>query len=421
MFLVQLAALGLHRTDSAGIFRDEEAWLTALRGLTRDYPNDEPWCLAVSDWSKPALLQPPVPDGVKLATEIATPDALDLLITARNHDLKQSIAMKAEPQDWLFALVSLQTGEGYGGAGRKSIARMNGGSSSRSMLGLAPRATSAARAMDFRPGAHFHKDVRVLLSTREDQLTRYNYLGFPAEGGLPLAWLSPWPEDAQLNLTDLDIWFIEICQRVRLEDAGEGLRGWRGSSKSRRVNAKHLNGALGDPWAPVHKTENKSFTLSGRDFDYPTLIELLLSGNWDLPRLARPGSGELDSDQFVLIAEALARGNSKTEGFKSRILPIGGKAARALTVNPQREKLHALAQQQINEIKVFIDAIRHALALYAARGDWQARKKEHYIYASDARAKFERSAASLSTILEIEGLLTPELSTDISAGSERGP
>ncbi len=198
MFLAQLAALALHRAESAEIPVDEVTWLFALRGLTPNFLNDEPWCLAVSDWSKPALLQPPVPNDVKLASDIPTPDALDLLITSRNHDLKQSIAVHGEPQDWLFALVSLQTGEGYGGAGNQGIARMNGGSSSRPMLGLAPRNPSAQRVMDTSPGSHFRRDLQVLLATRDKELESCSHLGFRPTGGLGLTWLFPWPESVKL-------------------------------------------------------------------------------------------------------------------------------------------------------------------------------------------------------------------------------
>ena len=59
----------------------------------------------------------------------------DLLLTSRDHDLKQTVASRASPEDWVFALVSLQTSEGYGGRGNYGIAQMNGGSSSRPMLG----------------------------------------------------------------------------------------------------------------------------------------------------------------------------------------------------------------------------------------------------------------------------------------------
>lgn len=138
MFLVQLAALALHGAGADHIPETETEWVRVLRGLTPEFPADEPWCLVVDDSTKPAFLQPPLPAGVLLKTQVATPDALDLLITSRNHDLKQEVAREANAQDWVLALVSLQTGEGYGGAGNQGIARMNGGSSSRPMLGLAP-------------------------------------------------------------------------------------------------------------------------------------------------------------------------------------------------------------------------------------------------------------------------------------------
>jgi len=105
MFLVQLAALALHRAGASQLPQTEPEWAQALRGLTPEFPEDEPWRLVVDDWSKPAFLQPPVPAGVTLKTEISTPDALDLLITSRNHDLKQAVAHESDAQDWVIALV----------------------------------------------------------------------------------------------------------------------------------------------------------------------------------------------------------------------------------------------------------------------------------------------------------------------------
>ena len=76
-----------------------------------------PWCL-VAPPDRPALLQPPIPDGLAtLKNSIATPDALDMLVASRNHDLKGAVMARALPDDWLFALVSLQTMEGFLGAG----------------------------------------------------------------------------------------------------------------------------------------------------------------------------------------------------------------------------------------------------------------------------------------------------------------
>lgn len=385
MFLVQLAALALRHSSNNNLYEDEEAWASALRTLTPGFCADEPWHLVVDDWKQPAFLQPPVPDGVKLGNPVPTPDALDLLITAKNHDLKQSVARQGQPEDWLFALVSLQTGEGYGGAGNHGIVRMNGGSSSRTMLAFAPLPTND-KAMTPRPGARFRRDVTVLLETYESELERHDYY---SDNGLGPTWLAHWPEDGQLQLKEIDLWFIEVCRRIRLTLTDGVLSGWKGTSNTTRINAKHLKGALGDPFAPVHKTDNKSFTLSGRDFDYSTLVDLMLSGNWEMPLLARPASCDGEHETMALVAEALARGNSKTEGFKSRILPISGKISRAL--GTKREQLHELATSQTATIVIFDKAIGNSLALAAARGDCEKRKKDHYTYAREAQSCFDRA------------------------------
>ena len=156
MFLVQLAALALHRAGARELPRTEEGWACSLRGLTHEFPEDEPWCLVVDDERKPAFMQPPVPIGVKW-TPVSTPDALDLLITSRNHDLKQAVARQAEAEDWILALVSLQTCEGFGGAKNYGIVRMNGGSSSRSMLGLTPLPQGNSKSSWPHPGLWFRE------------------------------------------------------------------------------------------------------------------------------------------------------------------------------------------------------------------------------------------------------------------------
>jgi len=285
-------------------------------------------------------------------------------------------------------LISLQTSEGYGGAGNHGISRMNGGSSSRPMLSLAPL-DRPGKDISPRPGSWFRRDLGVLLEARDREHERYAYLGFPNDGGLGLTWLAPWPDGSQLQTKELDLWFIEVCRRIRLRVSDNVLSGWKGTSKATRINAKHLKGALGDPFAPVHKTDNKSFTLAGRDFDYATLTDLILSGDWELPILARPT--RQDGESLVLVAQALARGNSKTEGFKSRILPIGGKVSHALTLGPRREALHLLARAQMEDINKFDWAIAGALALLAAGGDRERRRKDHYAYASKARAAVDRA------------------------------
>lgn len=161
MFLVLLAALALDRAGHDMVPETEAIWRDLLLALMGGDP--QPWALSAPD-DKPAFLQPPAPPGLNWQP-VETADGIDMLITARNHDQKQQAAREAEPEDWVFALVSLQTMEGYGGAGHQGIARMNGGSSSRPLLGLAP-ARPDGGGPD--PSSWWRRDVLRLLALRAE-------------------------------------------------------------------------------------------------------------------------------------------------------------------------------------------------------------------------------------------------------------
>lgn len=379
MFLVQLAALALWRSELAAPPVEADQWVAALRQLTPSHADDTPWRLVVADSRKPAFMQPPVPDQPLKWSSVRTPDALDMLITSRNHDLKQEVAQEASAEDWTFALVSLQTAEGYGGRGNQGIVRMNGGHSSRPMVGLAP-AHAGDTSIDL--SAWWARDVRQLLAARSRG--EYNGLGTPH--GTALLWCLDWPEGQELDLGSLDPWFIEACRRVRLAQSGRSIVGQRSTSKSPRVAGKVYHGNVGDPWAPVHQS-GKSLTLgTGGEFDYRRLTDLMFSGEWTVPLLAR--AGEDEHGDMLLVAEAFSRGNNKTEGFKSRVVP-----APARVVSMFRSPTAAdLAQAQVKEIKVIDTALRHALALAAARGVWNGIKRSHYAFSAPASKRFNRSA-----------------------------
>lgn len=350
MFLVQLATLALDGAGLRDLPHDAESWRAALRGLSADFPGDEPWHLVVADRAKPGFLQPPDPEGLKW-TPVATPDALDMLITSRNHDLKREIAHEAAPQDWLFALVSLQTMEGFGGAGNYGIARMNGGSSSRVLLGLAP-GVGQSSVVD--PSAWWARDVMALLGRRSG----------PA--GKALLWLDPWRDGKMLDLAGLDPLFIEICRRVRLTETAGGIAAERSTSKAARIAAKEAKGNLGDPWAPIHTTESKSLTLGDRDWSADLLVQLLFSGKneWAKPFLAEMHPGDSDRP-MLLIAEAFARGNSKTDGFKSRVVPI----PQAILPGGFYPAVVQVAASVLGDIASVTKTLRSALRLVACNGD----------------------------------------------------
>ena len=381
MFLAYLCALALYRGGRDDIPETAEDWSGLLLDLTGGA--SEPWTLVVGDLSKPAFLQPPVPEGsvAVLKNTIPTPDALDVLITAKNFDLKSAVAANAEVDDWVFALVSLQTMEGFLGAGNYGIARMNGGFSARPFLGLAPVGG---------PGAHLRRDVRALFADRERVLLMHE---FDDEDGLALVWLEPWEGTASLRVTRLDPWFIEICRRVRFVPGGDGFSVRGVGTKVPRIDAKALNGVTGDFWAPVNIEENKAFSLDARGFSHRVLVPMLFGeGNtrkYDLPPAlcVLPGEGNM-----TLVARGIVRGQGKSEGFHDRLVPLSRRVASALTDEDRRLTLGELANAQQGEIAQIASALRFACGVVAIGGAAEKPGKSHYAHAEPFIRRLEAEA-----------------------------
>jgi len=240
-FLVQLAALALLQAEQIEPSTEASEWARLLRGLTPDWLGDEPWSL-VSSPDKPALLQAPVPGGnlSDFKKQLETPDVLDMLITSKNHDLKRQVMTDAAPEDWLFALVTLQTMEGFLGAGNYGISRMNGGFANRPAVSIVPPGGI---------GARFCRDVSMLIAYRGEAFEQVPQ--FPLQGGLGLLWLKAWDGTRQLGLGEIDPYYIEICRRVRLIEEANGLGAVTAGSKKARIAAADLKGNTGDPWLPI--------------------------------------------------------------------------------------------------------------------------------------------------------------------------
>jgi CRISPR system Cascade subunit CasA len=352
MFLVQLAVLARSGQDGP-LPEDEETWRANLRRLTAEFEDDAPWHLVGEDDSMPAFLQPPDPGGVKWS-EVATPDALDMLITSRNHDLKREIAHDATPQDWLFALVSLQTMEGYT-AKYAGIVRMASGASSRVMLTLAP-AIHGTSAID--TSRWWHRDVTILLQNRKDS------------NGPALLWTLPWPNNSQLSLTNLDPLFIEACRRVRLKGELEKLY-----ALTSTVTKSHIDtdsGTWSDPWGPRKYDDFSALTLGTRDFDFRLIRELIWGKKnedkiWIRPQLLETEEVEKTHDMLI-VAEAFARGKggkSRTDGFKSRIIPVPKKVIKWMLGDKPIE----FSAQQIKTIDDIDHALRDGLRLVFVDGN----------------------------------------------------
>ena len=324
-FLVQIAAMGLESLASSELPGDDELdWARVVRALTPTWADDEPWCL-VTPVHTPALLQAPVPDPgadnyEKSFNKFAiAPDALDMLSTAKNHDLKADRMRCAKPDDWLFALVSLQTQEGVMGRGNYGVARMNSGYGNRTYVSLRPCETAA--------GAMFRHDLGALRTARNELGSTAAALGFATDEATALLWTVPWNGQESIPLSRLHPLFVEICRRVRLELREGELLARLANSKTARVDAKHLKGNLADPWTPIELSDSpKALSVTREGFSYRRMCELLFQSDkrsWRLPILARPRGR---SSGARLVAEGIARGQGKTEGIHRRAVDIPPKA-----------------------------------------------------------------------------------------------
>lgn len=315
--LVQLSALALAAAGRDDLPGDADAWRTLLLALTPSDPDGAAWSL-VGPPERPAFLQAPVPGGNLAGFKpVETPGELDMLIMSKNHDLKAAAMPADDAELWLYALVSLQTQEGFLGAGNYGIARMNGGFASRPAF---------FTTVDRLPGDRFRGDLSRALKKRSELGKTFGYR--PA-GGLGLTWLVPWDGAQSLPLEALDVFFIDICRRVRLVETRNGLRAFATSSKAPRIEAKAAKGNTGDLWTPLitDKDGAKAFTADARGWSYQQRVRLLF------PRMTRKGEtakpsplqsvDELEADaDLVVIGQVTVRGQGKTEGYHECRVPI---------------------------------------------------------------------------------------------------
>jgi CRISPR system Cascade subunit CasA len=306
--------------------------------LTPEHPDGAPWCL-VSPPDRPALLQAPVPSGslADWKKQIDAPDALDLLQTSKNHDVKAERALACEPDDWIFALVSLQTQEGGDGRDNHGISRMNKAYGSRPGVGAQPVG---------RWGAIWLRDTSLLLAERGNTAELY---ALDAAEGHALLWLLPWDGNDSLNPARLDPHYIEVCRRLRLCIDQLGRLNAKGTgSKLARIAAKELNGVTGDLWTPVDLAAGKALTITGKGFDYELAAMLLMGGKYRAAPAQQIGPGSA-TQSWVWVARGLVRGQGKTEGFHERRVPLSPRM-RSLLASNQQALLASVARERVDAI-----------------------------------------------------------------------
>ena len=336
MLLVQLAAMAVARETGGTVPTTPDGWRTALLALADG--TEAAWHLVTPDLAAPAFLQPPVPEGDLggFKSDLPTPDQLDVLVTSKSHDVKATRITQPRPEHWVYALVTLQTMEGFLGRGNYGVVRMNGGFGNRPLVGIAPALSPASR---------FQRDLQVLLDVRPTFSDRYDLSG-PA-----LLWTLPWDgkKASALPIWDLDPYFVEVCRRIRFTAGDDDpLTCWRATSKGQRVDAPgSLNGVTGDPWTPIDKSAAKALTLGGGGFTYQKIHQILLSGEYEKPPALKVQASE--DGMMYLVAQTLVRGQGKTEGLHHRVVPIPANVRSLFGRKSDLEQLALRAEARIEK------------------------------------------------------------------------
>lgn len=338
-FLVQLAAMALHQAKQDQPFATEQEWKSALQALTPEHPDGAAWCL-IAPHDKPAFMQAPVPGGDVSGwkNSLYAPDELDMLVTSKNHDLKAARMRHAEADDWVLALISLQTQEGFLGAGNYGISRMNGGFASRPALGAVPKGHW---------GRRWQRDVTALLNHRDAIVEG---MGLQDENGNGLLWLTTWSGENSLAFSSLDPFYIEFCRRIRLirPETAVQIGAIATGSKAARVEAKERNGITGDAWMPIDPAAGKALTIGADGFHYKIAAELLFGSKFRSP-IAQEIIAADGTEGIAVVAQGVTRGQGKTEGYHERRIPISPKMRNMLRQN-QTDQLSKIAGERVHAV-----------------------------------------------------------------------
>ncbi|WP_022835509.1 hypothetical protein [Salisaeta longa] len=254
-----LAQLGAIATENRDLPETEAGWREALAALTVP----EAWNLYTEDLSKPAFMQPPVPEGRLDGWKEIHPTEYDVPVLSKSHALKMRRVHTPTDEHWIYLLVNVQTTGFYSPGGRRTV-RMNGSYGSRPFFGLTP---------SLRLGPWIMHDIKVL-NTHVDRIEeKYSF----KREIHPLLWTRSWSGNGSLDLARLHPLFIDCPRRIRKGEA------WMKKSTEAERVIGDINGQTGDPWAPVNISEDKVLNPSRRDFEYRRLRDIIFGDTYERP------------------------------------------------------------------------------------------------------------------------------------------
>lgn len=341
-FLVQLAAIVLHQTKRAEPFATADDWRAALLALTPDEPDGAAWCL-VSPPDRPAFMQAAVMAGLDGKWETSTAaDEIDVLKTSKNHDLKSRRMTRSMTEDWLYALISVQTQSPSDSGSYKESSRMDGGWGRRPGIGIVPPGGYGARWL---------RDLRILLSERGNIAEIYGL----ERNGVALTWLVPWDGAASsaFQISQLDPFYIEIARRIRFVLNAGNIVAKTTTTPNSRINPVG-GGLTGDIWSPIDSDQDgkKVLTVRTAGFGYKTAANLVVPGKVEFS----PSMKIQRTDPAVglkLLMQSIAWGPKNTNhGYHERIVLIGKKMAAMLAAmrSPEISKLGEISKARVEQI-----------------------------------------------------------------------
>jgi len=348
IFCCYLAGAVLARQGKTDPHQDAAFWLEGIRSLTRQEGcvDDSPWMLIVDDPVKPAFMQPPE-SNQKYTAKAMTPDALDALITSRNHDVKFSRAKNPYLDNWFFALICLNGIAGYGGRNTNGVARMNTGAGSRPRVSWLP---------NLRLGDQFTRDVALMIADRE-RLLQPPHVYSPI--GKVLLWLPPGAGLQSYALKDLDPFFVEVARRIRLRSTADGIQIFS-SGSNKFIAADAQKGNLGDPWIPISHKSNGALATQESGFTSELLRALIFGDGYTPAAMQRI---DRSSANGYFSASVLVGDQCKTQGFHSALIPMTEKTRAAFFGGGlARDRLAMLSKRGIDVAsKIQFMALRPAI------------------------------------------------------------
>lgn len=346
VFLCQIAAASLARAGLTSPTQTEDFWREALLKLAEGQASA--WQLVVEDTTQPAFMQSPVPSAADFRAaykpKAATADELDVLATAKDHDVKIARSAASAAELWTYALITAQTTAGFFGQGNYGIVRMNGGFASRAIVSLVSNPA---------PSPRFREETQISIECRSEALR--GAFSFDADGTV-LTWTKPWNRQQPIHsFRDLDPLFVESARPIRMVPTIAGLTALGATSKSNLIAAPD-NGDTGDPWTVLNTADKKkglsALTLSASGFTPERLTDILFEENYRLTRLQKPRGGE-GAGPFTFSAAVLVRGQGTTDGFHSVHIPIPKRARLALFGRrAEKESLGKLAKDLLRDAGV---------------------------------------------------------------------